>query len=125
MYRLVAGMALAGDGHRQLGVHAAAVAVLVIAAAVLAVLVACIVSPRWRRSVPRIVGIVLGGLLAVYLVVRGIAEFWVVDYSDPASYRHDWGGPSLIGVFAVHTGPGLAIMVAAVVWLYRQRHRTA
>ena len=27
----------------------------------------------------------------------------MVHYSAPASYRNDWGGPSLTGVFAVHS----------------------
>ena len=58
------------------------------------------------RSVPvRIVAAVLGG----YLVARGVAEFFVIDLGDPTTYRHDWGGPSLAGVLAVHVGPGLLI----------------
>jgi hypothetical protein len=31
--------------------------------------------------------IAIGGVLAVYLVGRGIAEFFTVNYSDPPSYR--------------------------------------
>lgn len=61
-----------------------------------------------------------GGLLALYLVARGIAEFFVIRYSDPASYRDAWGGPSLAGVFAVHSGPGFAILAAAVVIAWRK-----
>ena len=58
------------------------------------------------RSLPvRILAVVLGA----YLVVRGAAEFVVVDVTDPATYRHDWGGPSLAGVLAVHVGPGVLI----------------
>ncbi|MEV3858369.1 hypothetical protein AB0J38_29140 [Streptomyces sp. NPDC050095] len=53
-------------------------------------------------------GVVLASVLGLYLIVRGIAEPFVVDWSDPASYRNDWGGPSLFGVLAVHMGPGLA-----------------
>jgi len=87
--------------------------------------VVLISSPRWRGSVPRVVVVVLGGLLGSYLVVRGVAEFWIIDYADPASYRNDWGGPSLIGVFAVHSGPGLAVVVAGLVGLYRRRTRRA
>ena len=45
----------------------------------------------------RAFGLAIGGVLAVYLVGRGIAEFFTVSYSDPASYRLDWGGPSLAG----------------------------
>lgn len=74
------------------------------------------------RAVLRRVGTVLGVLLGLYLVGRGVAEFFVVHYSDPASYQNDWGGPSLAGVFAVHTGPGAAVIVVAV--LLARRHRS-
>ena len=50
---------------------------------------------------------VLGVLLAMYLVVRAVAEPFVIDVTDAATYRDDWGGPSLAGVLAVHVGPGL------------------
>lgn len=49
-------------------------------------------------------------VLGAYLVLRGIAEFFVIDLSDPSTYRQDWGGPSLAGVLAVHCGPALAIV---------------
>jgi hypothetical protein len=62
-------------------------------------------------------------VLAIYLVARGIAEFFAVHYSDPASYRNDWGGPSLAGVFAVHTGPAVAIVAGTAVYLRRRRRR--
>ena len=61
-------------------------------------------SSRPHHPVARALGLTVGGVLAVYLVGRGIAEFFTVNYNDPASYRLDWGGPSLAGVFAVHTG---------------------
>jgi hypothetical protein len=67
----------------------------------------------------RAFGLAIGGVLAVYLVGRGIAEFFTVSYSDPASYRLDWGGPSLAGVFAVHTGPAVLILAGAALWLRR------
>jgi hypothetical protein len=67
----------------------------------------------------RAFGLAIGGVLAVYLVGRGIAEFFTVSYSDPASYRLDWGGPSLAGVFAVHTGPAVLILAGAAVWIRR------
>jgi hypothetical protein len=41
--------------------------------------------------------------------------------ADPASYAGSWGGPSLVGVFLVHSGPGFFVVVSAVVWLYRRR----
>jgi hypothetical protein len=62
------------------------------------------------------------GLLAAYLIVRGVLEFFTVNYSDPASYRDAWGGPAWPGVFAVHSGPAVVI-VAAAVYLFRHRAR--
>jgi hypothetical protein len=62
------------------------------------------------------------GVIAVCAVVRGVAELFVIDYGDPASYRQDWGGPSLLGVLAVHTGPGLAVLVWAFARLRRHRN---
>jgi hypothetical protein len=65
----------------------------------------------------------IGAVLAVYLVGRGVAELILINYGDPASYAKDWGGPSLAGVLAVHSGPGLAI-VAAGAWWWRRARRT-
>lgn len=48
----------------------------------------------------------VGLLLGLYLVVRAVAEPFVIDMTDPATYRSDWGGPSLAGVLLVHCGPG-------------------
>ena len=63
----------------------------------------------------------IGAVLAVYLVGRGVAELILIDYGDPASYAKDWGGPSLAGVLAVHSGPGLVIMAAGAWWWVRGR----
>jgi len=71
----------------------------------------------------RAFGLAIGGVLAVYLVGRGIAEFFTVNYSDPASYRLDWGGPSLAGVFAVHSGPAVAIVAGTAIYLRRRFRR--
>jgi len=60
-------------------------------------------------------------VLALYLVVRGIVELFAIDMSDPASYRNDWGGPSLLGVLLVHVGPGLLAGAAIAVALLRRR----
>lgn len=49
-------------------------------------------------------------LLAAYLVGRAGVELVTIHYDDAASYRADWGGPSLVGVLAVHAGPGLAVL---------------
>ena len=46
-------------------------------------------------------------VIGVFLIVRSIAEPFVIDVSDPATYIRDWGGPSLIGVLAVHMLPGV------------------
>ena len=66
----------------------------------------------------------LGVLLGVYLIGRAIAEPFVIDMSDPATYSKDWGGPSLIGVLLVHCGPGLiaAVLLTRAV---RRRRRSA
>ena len=73
----------------------------------------------------RAFGLAVGGVLAVYLVGRGIVEFFTVNYNDPATYRLDWGGPSLAGVFAAHTGPAVLILAGTGVWLRRRWQRAA
>jgi hypothetical protein len=78
-----------------------------------------------RHQVARALGLLFGGVLAVYLVGRGIAEFFTVNYSDPANYRLGWGGPSLAGVFAVHTGPAVLILIGTAVYLRRRWQRRA
>lgn len=100
--------------------HAAAIVVLVVG--VLAVVAAVIAAgvPRFRSLLIRTTVIAVGVTLSVYFVARGIAEFWVVNYNDPSTYQHDWGGPSLLGVFAVHTGPGLAILLGVMWWVERR-----
>jgi hypothetical protein len=67
-------------------------------------------SSRRGHPLARVLGLGVAGLLAAYLVVRGVIEFFTINYSDPASYRDDWGGPSLAGVFAVHSGPAVLIV---------------
>ena len=94
--------------------------VLALFAAVLALTVVAVAVPRWRRHLPKVAGLGAGGILAVYLVARGIAEVFAVHYGDPASYRNDWGGPSLAGVFAVHSGPGAAIVIGTAAYLLRR-----
>ena len=63
------------------------------------------------------IGTVLLWILGGYLIVRAVIEPFVIDVTDPATYRHDWGGPHLAGVLAVHCVPGIvaaALMVRAV-----------
>jgi hypothetical protein len=64
-------------------------------------------------------------VVALYLVGRAIAEFFAASCSEPASYHNVWGGPSLSGAFAVHSGPGIAIVIAAIVWLVQRQHHCA
>jgi hypothetical protein len=72
------------------------------------------------RRVLRWIGTALLVLLALYMVGRAVAEVVSVDPGDPASYRDDWGGPTYLGVMAVHAGPGLLVIAAAVVWWRRR-----
>ena len=106
--------------HHTLGGHTVGYIVLVAFIVILGLAISCIFSPKLRSKVLRPTYLILGGMIALYLVLRGIAEFWVIDYSSPASYRLAWGGPSLFGVFAVHTGPGLIVVIALSVWLYKR-----
>lgn len=71
----------------------------------------------------RAVVTVLGVSLGVYLIGRAIVEPFVIDMSDRATYRDDWGGPSLAGVLAVHCGPGLVAAVLLVAAVRRRRAR--
>jgi hypothetical protein len=71
------------------------------------------------RKVAWGIGIVLG----LFLLIRAIAELVVIDFSDPATYRDDWGGPSLVGVLLVHCGPGLLVVALGVVYVVRRQKR--
>jgi hypothetical protein len=62
-------------------------------------------------------------VFAVYLVGRGVAELFLIHYGNPASYAKDWGGPSLAGVLAVHSGPALVI-IGCGAWRWRRGRRT-
>jgi hypothetical protein len=59
--------------------------------------------------------------LGLFFIVRAVAEPFVIDLSDPATYRNDWGGPSLLGVLLVHCGPGVVAAVAIAMVLIRGR----
>lgn len=69
----------------------------------------------------RRVGLVAGSVVAVFLIVRALVELLTIHYSDPSSYRHDWGGPSLAGVLLVHCLPGVLAAVAVVLVVRRYR----
>jgi hypothetical protein len=62
--------------------------------------------------------------VALFLVGRGIAEFFTVGYSNAASYRDSWGGPSLAGVFLVHSGPAAVIVIAGAIYAARRWRRS-
>jgi hypothetical protein len=84
-------------------------------------------QPYARRThhhpVARALGLGLLAIFALFLVGRGVAEFFIIGYNDPASYANSWGGPSLAGVFAVHSGPAVAIVTGSVVYLCRRLRR--
>ena len=65
--------------------------------------------------------VALGLALGLFLIVRAVAEPFVIDFSDPATYRNDWGGPSLFGVLLVHCGPGVLAAAAIATALFRRR----
>jgi len=65
--------------------------------------------------------LILGAVVAAFLIVRAIVEVLTLHYSDPSSYEHDWGGPSVIGVLAVHTLPGVIAAVVVVIVIRRSR----
>ena len=102
--------------------HTGAVTVIALFSAAAVLTAAAAARPRWRRRLPKVIGLAAAGVLAAFLVGRGVAEFFIVHYGDPASYRNAWGGPSLAGVFAVHSGPAVAILLGAGGYLVR-RHR--
>jgi hypothetical protein len=62
----------------------------------------------------------LGLVLGLFLIVRAVVEPFAIDFGDPATYRNDWGGPSLAGVLAVHMGPGLLALVLMIVAIVRR-----
>lgn len=64
---------------------------------------------------------VAGLIVGMYLIVRAIVEPFVIDIDDPATYRNDWGGPSLAGVLAVHCVPGLVATVIIITAAVRHR----
>jgi len=54
---------------------------------------------------------------------RAIAEPFVINMHDPASYRDDWGGPSLAGVLIVHCSLGLLSLASFVAAFKRRLQR--
>jgi hypothetical protein len=71
------------------------------------------------KKVLAIAGLVLG----VFFMARAVAWPFQIDAGDPASYANDWGGPSLIGVAAVHCGPGILTAAILIGLIIRSRRR--
>ena len=69
------------------------------------------------RTAFKVIAVIVGA----YLVVRAVVEPFVIDFSDPSTYETDWGGPSLVGVLAVHMVPGVVAAVLFVTWFVRAR----
>lgn len=105
--------------------HLAGIAMLGLIIVVVMLAAIALFSKRYRRRTGLAAAWAVGGLAGLYLVVRGVAEFFVIHYGDPASYRSSWGGPSLAGVFLVHSGPGFLVLVAAAFAWRRTRSRRA
>jgi hypothetical protein len=75
------------------------------------------------RKIASIAGLILGLALGLALIARAVVELFAIDMTNPATYHKDWGGPSLIGVLAVHCGPGLLAAIAIVAAPIRRRAR--
>ena len=67
------------------------------------------------------IGVVLLWIIGLFFVARAVAEPFVIDLTDPATYHLDWGGPHLAGVLAVHCGPGIVAAALMVRSLLRRR----
>lgn len=97
---------------------------IVLGAAAIVIWAAAFTLPPDRRRLTRRACLwTVGCAVGAYLIGRAVAEFFLVNYGDPSSYRLSWGGPSLAGVFAVHSGPGLAVLIAAAVVIWRRFKR--
>jgi len=68
------------------------------------------------------IAIAIAYLVGTFLIVRAVVELVTLDYGDSASYENDWGGPSLVGVLAVHCLPGI-VAAALMIWSARRLRR--
>jgi hypothetical protein len=73
----------------------------------------------------RTMAAIFGYLFGAYLIIRAAMEPFVINMSDPATYRNDWGGPSLAGVLLVHCGPGVLAAILMIRAALRARSRRA
>ena len=58
---------------------------------------------------------IIGYILGAYLTLRAAFEPFLVDYANPESYKESWGGPTVVGVLAVHMLPGV-ISLFLIIW---------
>jgi hypothetical protein len=79
-------------------------------------------QPGTRGGRVRAIATVLALAVGLYFIGRAVAEPFLVDFGNPATYHNDWGGPSLAGVLAVHCGPGI-LALAAMLGALRRRQR--
>jgi hypothetical protein len=70
-------------------------------------------------------GVLIAFVVGLFFIGRAVAEVALLDYGHPESYRLDWGGPSLVGVLAVHCGPGVIAVALMAWWLRRRVNRRA
>ena len=73
----------------------------------------------------KFVAVGLAYLVGTFLVVRAVVELVTIHYGDASSYEHDWGGPTLIGVLAVHCLPGVAALALMIWGIARARRNGA
>ena len=73
-------------GHTSSTTHLLSYVVLVVGIALVVVLAIALTSSRLRPRLLRASGWTIVGVVSIYLIARAIAEFWVINYSDPASY---------------------------------------
>jgi hypothetical protein len=67
------------------------------------------------RRVASVIVVAILVVVGLFCIGRALAELFTVTWGEPVGYRHDWGGPHLLGVLAVHCGPG----VVAAACFYR------
>jgi hypothetical protein len=69
------------------------------------------------------IGWVMAFAVGLYFIGRAVAEPFLIDVTNPDTYRHDWGGPHLAGVLLVHCGPGVIALILMLAALRRRPRR--
>lgn len=119
-----AGLLASAQGSNQPN-HLLDIVIFVYGSVFLVLVITAVASAQLRSKLLRVTVRTIATLIYLFFIAQAIAEFWVANYSNPASYATSWGGPSLIGVFVVHSGPGAAILLGGTIYLlkrYRQSH---